>query len=114
VQKIANMLFPDQAGTDVIWTATPRNLFLGIVLYLLETPDKLVTIGQVLRETLVGSDCSEYFSKTITERTVSSKPLTGSCVRALNSYISISSENTRAGGNHFVSFTTRTMDESLN
>jgi len=26
VQKIGNMLFPDQAGTDVIWTATPRSI----------------------------------------------------------------------------------------
>ena len=38
VQKIANMLFPDQAGTDVIWTATPRSFFLGVVLYLWKPP----------------------------------------------------------------------------
>ncbi len=29
IQKIANMLFPDKPGTDTIWTATPRSLFLG-------------------------------------------------------------------------------------
>ena len=97
VQKIANMLFPDQSGTDVIWTATPRGLFLGIVLYLAETPRKSLTLGQVLRETLTDGDGSEYFAKTINERTTSGKPLSGACIRALNSYISISSENTRAG-----------------
>ena len=68
IQKIANMLFPDQPGTDVIWTATPRSLFLGIVLYLLETPNKLVTLGQVLRESLVDGDSSVYFAKTINMR----------------------------------------------
>lgn len=97
VQKIANMLFPDQAGTDVIWTATPRSLFLGVVLYLIETPGKAVTLGQVMRETLADGDGSAYFSRAITERLNSNKPLSGACVRALNSYISISSENTRAG-----------------
>lgn len=176
VQKIANMLFPDQAGTDVIWTATPRSLFLGVVLSLAETPNKLVTLGQVLRETLADGDGSAYFTKIINMRAlgerirnatadeaakqaitdmeaVSSdkgkaqehhprlaemavwyqlsndyrvkfdsscppgsalpgilaatefdrvsaeigKALSPACVRALNSYISISSENTRAG-----------------
>jgi type IV secretion system protein VirD4 len=97
VQKIANMLFPDQAGTDPIWTATPRSLFLGIVLSLAETPDKLVTLGQVLRETLTDGDGSSYFTKLINTRAADGKPFSGPCVRALNSYISISSENTRAG-----------------
>lgn len=97
VQKIANMLFPDQPGTDVIWTATPRSLFLGVVLYLIETPGKLVTLGQVMRETLADGDGSAYFAKAINERAKAGNPLSGACARALNSYISISSENTRAG-----------------
>ena len=97
IQKIANMLFPDQAGTDVIWTATPRGLFLGVVLYLAETPSKLLTLGQVLRESLADGDGAAYFTKIIGDRAASGKPLSGACVRALNGYISISSENTRAG-----------------
>jgi type IV secretion system protein VirD4 len=97
VQKIGNMLFPDQPGTDVIWTATPRGLFLGIVLYLLETPGKPVTLGQVLRETLADGDGSAYFAKAINDRAASGKPLSAACARALNTYISIASENTRSG-----------------
>lgn len=97
VQKIANMLFPDQPGTDVIWTATPRSLFLGIVLFLAETPEKPLTLGQVVRETLVEGDGAEYFARVINERAAAGKPFSGACVRALNSYISITAENTRAG-----------------
>lgn len=97
VQKIANMIFPDQPGTDVIWTATPRQLFMGIVLYLIETPGKLVTLGQVLRETLTDGDGSKYFAAAIKEREDTKERLSPACVRALNSYISIASENTRAG-----------------
>lgn len=97
VQKIAGMLFPDQEGTDPIWTATPRSLFLGVVLMLLETPNKLVTLGQVLRETLADGDGAKYFTAIINDRASSGKPLSGACVRGLNSYVSISSDNTRAG-----------------
>lgn len=97
IQKIGNMLFPDVPGTDVIWTATPRSLFLGIVMMLLETPGKLVTLGQVLRETLQDGDGSAYFGKIINARAKAGNPYSGPCIRALNSYISIASENTRSG-----------------
>jgi type IV secretion system protein VirD4 len=97
IQKIGNMLFPDQPGTDPIWTATPRMLFLGIVLFLVETPGKLVTLGQVLRETLADGDGSKYFAKQINERANTTGALSGECIRALSSYITIASDNTRSG-----------------
>jgi type IV secretion system protein VirD4 len=97
IQKIGNMLFPDVQGTDVIWTATPRSLFLGVVLYLLETPGKLVTFGQVLRETLSEGDSASYFAKIINDRAKAHKPLSNACVYALNTYISISADATRSG-----------------
>lgn len=97
VQKIANMLFPDEEGTDVIWTATPRSLFLGIVLMLAETPEKPLTLGQVIRETLVDGDGAKYFARLVNERAAAGQPYSPTCVRALNTYVSISAENTRAG-----------------
>lgn len=97
VQKIAHMLFPDMPNVDPIWTATPRALFLGIVLYLAETPGKPCTIGQVLRESLNNGDASEYFSKIIEARQKSGTPLSGACERALSTYCSISAANTRGG-----------------
>lgn len=97
VQKIANMLYPDIPGTDVIWTATPRNLFLGLVLLLIETPGKPLTMGQVLRESLADGDGAAYFAKMINDRVASGNPLSKACVRGLNSYISIDSAPTRTG-----------------
>ena len=73
IQKIAGMLFPDVQGTDPIWTATPRSLFLGIVLFLLETPTKLVSIGQVLRESLADGDGAKYFAGIINTRALAQK-----------------------------------------
>lgn len=68
LQKIGAMFFPDIQGTDPIWTATPRSLFLGIALMLFETPYKVRTMGQVLRETLVDGDGARYFSNIILTR----------------------------------------------
>ena len=101
VQKIAAMLFPDREGTDVIWTATPRALFTGVVSYLLDIEGEKgsppVTMGQVLRESLRDGDGSEYFAKIIEERRRDGRPLSDATESGLNTYISIKSENTRAG-----------------
>ena len=97
IQKIASMIFPDVQGTDPIWTATPRSLFLGVVLFLLESPGKPVTLGQVLRETLTDGDGKDYFDKAAKDRRDCGNGLSGACVRGLQSYTSIASENTRSG-----------------
>ena len=101
VQKIASMLFPDRDGTDVIWTATPRALFTGIVSSLLDREGEdgapPVTMGQVLRESLKEGDGAEYFERLMEERRSLKKPLSQAAEMGLGSYISIKSENTRAG-----------------
>ena len=38
LQRIAEMLYPDPTNGDPFWTASARSLFLGIALYLFETP----------------------------------------------------------------------------
>ncbi len=38
LQRIAEMLYPDPTSGDPFWTASARSLFLGIALYLFETP----------------------------------------------------------------------------
>lgn len=73
VNKVANMLYPDRDGTEPIWTATPRALFRGIVLYLIETPGKLVTLGQVRRESLADGDGAEYFANIIRVRALAAE-----------------------------------------
>ncbi len=96
IQKIGNMLFPDKQGTDVIWTATPRSLFLGVVLLLIETK-RAVNLGQVLRETLNKGDGTAYFREEISRHIAAKKPLSNACVGALKMYTSIEADNTRSG-----------------
>ena len=46
---------------------------IGIVLFLLETPGKLVSIGQVLRESLADGDGSKYFTSLINTRALAQR-----------------------------------------
>ncbi len=45
IQRIADILYTEAPGTDPFWTASARSLFVGIALYLFETPSMPVTIG---------------------------------------------------------------------
>lgn len=116
---IASLLWPDLPGTDPIWTATPRALFTGIAMMILdmrelekyENPDfsKAFTLGQIMRETLQDGDGAAYFKGVIDAyagraftsktpgRAGESMALSPETVRALNTYIGIASDNTRAG-----------------
>ncbi|WP_164931769.1 type IV secretory system conjugative DNA transfer family protein [Dyella sp. M7H15-1] len=91
-QKIGNILFPDIQGTDPIWTASCRSLFLGLTLYLLETDGKPRTLGQVAREAYSGDD--KRWKRIIEERQKSGKPLSAPCMQALLDYVN-TSDNTR-------------------
>ena len=49
-RKIGQMLFPNIDNESPIWQASARSLWLGLVLYLLETPPLPVTMGEVMRQ----------------------------------------------------------------
>ena len=61
VQRIADMLYPDPPNVDPFWTTSARSLFLGIALYLFETPGMPRTLGEVLRQGMASDD--EGFGK---------------------------------------------------
>lgn len=61
LQRVAGMLFPDPQGADPFWTSSARSLFLGIALYLFETPGSTRTVGEILRQGMASDD--EGFQK---------------------------------------------------
>lgn len=94
IQKIAGFLFPDLDGQDPIWTSSGRSLMLGTVLYLLETPGKPVTLGEVLRTVTQQEEAGRFFARIIQERIDAGQPLSATCMSALNDFIG-TSDNTR-------------------
>ncbi len=61
LHRIAGMLYPDPPGTDPFWSTSARSLFLGIALYLFETPGATRTLGEILRQGMASD--AEGFQK---------------------------------------------------
>jgi type IV secretion system protein VirD4 len=91
LQRIAEMLYPDPPNVDPFWTASARSLFLGIALYLFETPSLPTTIGEVLRQGMASDDegFGQHWKRLITGRNSGNRPLSSQCVRALYDVIDL-------------------------
>jgi len=91
LQRIADMLYPDPPNVDPFWTASARSLFLGIALYLFETPSLTKTIGEVLRQGMASDDegFGQHWKRVIEGRNSGRVPLSGECVRALYDVIDL-------------------------
>jgi type IV secretion system protein VirD4 len=91
LQRIAEMLYPDPPNVDPFWTASARSLFLGIALYLFETPSLPKTIGEVLRQGMASDDegFGHHWKRIIEGRSKGKFPLSPQCVRALYDVIDL-------------------------
>jgi type IV secretion system protein VirD4 len=91
LQRVASMLYPDVPGTDPFWIASARSLFLGIALYLFETPHLPKTIGEVLRQGMASDDegFGHHWRRIVEGRRSGRYPLSGECVRALYDVIDL-------------------------
>jgi type IV secretion system protein VirD4 len=91
LQRIAEMLYPDPPNVDPFWTASARSLFLGIALYLFETPSLPATVGEVLRQGMASDDegFGEHWKRLVEGRKSGSCPLSPQCVRALYDVIDL-------------------------
>lgn len=84
IQKIGQMLFPKVESEAPIWQASARSLWLGLVLYLLETPELPVTLGETLRQLVMGD---KRLTEIIEQRQQSKQPLSDECYLALKEYL---------------------------
>jgi type IV secretion system protein VirD4 len=91
LQRIAEMLYPDPPNVDPFWTASARSLFLGIALYLFETPSLPKTIGEVLRQGMASDDegFGQHWKRLIEGRNSGRRPLSPECVRSLYDVIDL-------------------------
>jgi type IV secretion system protein VirD4 len=98
---IGQVFFPNDGGStssEAFFNDQARNLFLGIGLYLLETPELPRTIGEMLRQSSgKGQPLKDHFTAAIKQRAEDASstrpPLSDECVDALQRLLS-NSENT--------------------
>ena len=92
LQKIANMLSPDPASGDPFWPSSSRSLFLGLALYVFETPHLPRTFGEIVRQIMHGENetVGDHWKKIIGARGKSDNPLSEICKSALYDFINTS------------------------
>lgn len=94
---IGQVFYPnDGSGTssEAFFNDQARNLFLGVGLFLLETPSLPRTLGEMLRQSSgKGQPLKDHFSAEIAQRQRSDKPLSDECVDALQRLLG-NSDNT--------------------
>jgi type IV secretion system protein VirD4 len=91
VQRIATILYPDVPGTDPFWPAGARSYFLGVTMYVLETPSLPPTLGEVLRQGMASDTegFGHHWRRIIEGRQKGKRPLSSQCVRALSEIIDL-------------------------
>lgn len=91
VQHLAAILYPEIPGTDPFWSAGARSLFLGITLFVLETPSLPPTLGEVLRQGMASDSegFSHHWKRVIEGRQAGKSALSQPCVRALSDVIDL-------------------------
>jgi type IV secretion system protein VirD4 len=97
VLTVGEHLYPSNVDARLkYWNDNARNLFTGIVLYLLETPSLPCTFGEVLRQASgKGRAVREHISSIVSTRSHTSDalpPLSFECLDALNRFLSQSKE----------------------
>jgi type IV secretion system protein VirD4 len=94
---IGQVFFPNDGSStssEAFFNDQARNLFLGLGLLLLETPELPRTIGEMLRQSSgKGRSLKDHLSGLIAQRRESNRPLSDECTDALQRLLS-NSENT--------------------
>jgi type IV secretion system protein VirD4 len=94
LQKIGSMLWPETSGNEGFWDQLAASLFLGISLYVMDTPTLPFTIGECLRQSMK-PNLQKRFLGLIAARQREGRPLPEQCVHALTAFAG-RSENTTA------------------
>lgn len=91
LQRIADILYAETPGTDPFWVASAKSLFVGIGLYVLETPSAPKTLGEIRRQGMATDDegFGEHWRRLVRGRQKGPHPLSAECVRALYDVIDL-------------------------
>jgi type IV secretion system protein VirD4 len=93
----AQSLYPSDAEKDGFWNDQARNLFLGLALYLVETPSLPFTLGEMLRQSSgKGQPLKDHLQGILRTRAGSSRPLSETCRDSLSRFVA-TSDNTLSG-----------------
>lgn len=91
VMKLANRLSPNGASGDEFWPASCRDLFIGLGLYVIESPNLPRTIGEMMRTIMYGAADSvgDHLRRLIEARDNAGASLSATCKAMLYDFINL-------------------------
>jgi type IV secretion system protein VirD4 len=91
LQLLADSLFPD-IPKDPFWPGTARGMFVGLGLYVFETPELPQTLGEMFRQGMVGADSglAEHWRQIFAAREHAGRPLSRECQALIGDIVSSS------------------------
>jgi type IV secretion system protein VirD4 len=97
LQVMAANIYIEQPNEPPIWVNSARDVFLGLTLLVLETPQLPHTLGEVLRQASgKGMPLQDYLASVIRKREEAGDPLSRICTDSLRRFLG-ASENTLKG-----------------
>lgn len=96
IDSIATALYAGDNQNDKFWSEQAKDLFRGLCLFVLETPDLPKTLGEILRQASgKGMPMKKYIMSEL-EKAQETRPYSNACVDSLNRILQ-NSDNTLAG-----------------
>lgn len=87
LMALATIIYPVNEK-DPFWSDAAKNLFIGLGLLILETPELPPTMGEILRQgSGKGMAIDEYLKKVMQQREASARPLSHTCRDTLNRFL---------------------------
>ncbi|NVM77457.1 type IV secretion system protein VirD4 [Duganella sp. SG902] len=95
ILAIAQSFYPsDCHPKEKYWNDNARNLFLALVLYLMETPELPCTLGEVYRQSSgAGKPIPQHLQEIQASRRAGNRPLSPECGDAFNRFLSAPTES---------------------
>jgi type IV secretion system protein VirD4 len=84
VQELGMKLYPERTDENALWNDLARDLFIGLTLYLLETPGSVCTFGEVFRR--ASGNVKEDVQRILRDRARGEDAISDSCFRALSRF----------------------------
>jgi type IV secretion system protein VirD4 len=94
ILAIGQSFYPgDCHPKEKYWNDNARNLFLALVLYIMDTPELPCTLGEVYRQSSGGGKpVQQHIRDILATRQAGSRPLSPECIDAFNRFLSASTE----------------------
>lgn len=109
VQNIANIFYPADDPKEAFWQNQAQRIFTGLVLYMMETPNRPCSMAELIKLTTPTSmPLHEWIPTVINERKNTPivinnetgetrvKELSVECIEAMMAYVNVDSDNTRS------------------